>query len=391
MFDITGTFVTSFRAERATLTKDKTGWVIVGTDDYALHREGSLFLAGLRDAGRAYNTERTYAGRAALYLSYCTFHRLDWAQITVWQLARFMHWLVEEPLPSRARGGGGPERFRDENTANAIVGTVCEFLNFGIRMNWVDPELAGQLTEPRYLRYLPKGFNPGENGQHQTVRSRLLKLRSVDSGIEWLTVEQIARLIDVTRHTRDRFLVLLLWCTGMRIGEALGLRREDMHLLADSQAFGCQVKGPHVHVQRRLNSNGAWAKSRKPRAIPVTADLGICYADYLHERSAVPQADFTEQVLVNLFREPLGQAMTYSGVKGLFDRLARRADLIARPHMIRHSAATEWIRQGTDRSVVSDLLGHMSESSMAPYVHVDEGSRRAAVERADARRREMTR
>ena len=59
--------------------------------------------------------------------------------------------------------------------------------------------------------------------------------------------------------------------------------------------------------------------------------------------------------------------------------------------MIRHSAATEWIRQGADRSVVSDLLGHMSESSMAPYVHVDEGSRRAAVERADARRREMAR
>ncbi|MFQ6144662.1 tyrosine-type recombinase/integrase [Streptomyces seoulensis] len=70
---------------------------------------------------------------------------------------------------------------------------------------------------------------------------------------------------------------------------------------------------------------------------------------------------------------------------------AVQADLVARPHMIRHSAATEWIRQGTDRSVVSDLRGHMSESSMAPYVHVDEGSRRAAVERADARRRELAR
>ncbi|MFQ6144668.1 hypothetical protein ACLMNJ_16570 [Streptomyces seoulensis] len=99
MFGITGTFVTSFRAERATLAQNKTGWVIVGSDDYALHREGSLFLAGLRDAGRAYNTEKTYAGRAALYLSYCAFHHLEWAQVTVWQLARFLHWLVEEPLP----------------------------------------------------------------------------------------------------------------------------------------------------------------------------------------------------------------------------------------------------------------------------------------------------
>jgi hypothetical protein len=237
------------------------------------------------------------------------------------------------------------------------------------------------------MGYLPNGFNPGENDQHRTVRSRILKLRGVDAGIEWLTVEQIARLIDVTRHARDRFLVLLLWCTGMRIGEALGLRREDMHLLADSQAFGCQVKGPHVHVRRRLNSNGAWAKSRRPRAIPVTSELGVCYADYLYERSAIPQADCTEQVLVNLFREPLGQAMTYSGVKGLFDRLARRADLIARPHMICHSAATEWIRQGTDRSVVSDLLGHTCPSRPWPHMSTStRGSRRAAVERADARR-----
>ncbi|MEY9987982.1 integrase/recombinase XerD [Streptomyces sp. V4I8] len=391
MFGITGTFVTSFRAERAELAQGRTAWVIVGADDYVLHDEGSLFLAALRNAGKAYHTERTYAGRTALYLSYCTFHRLPWAQVTVWQLARFLHWLVEEPLPSRSRAGGGPERFRDTNTANAIVGTVCEFLAFGSRMGWVDHELTDQLTEPRYLRYLPPNFNPGENDQHRTVRSRQLKFASVDSGIEWLTVDQIARLAETTRHARDRFLVLLLWCTGMRIGEALGLRREDMHLLPDAQAFGCQEKGPHVHVRRRLNSNGAWAKSRRPRAIPVTSDLVGCYTDYLYERAAIPEAEFTEQVLVNLFRAPLGRAMTYSNAKDLFDRLARRADLIARPHMVRHGAATEWIRQGHDRAVVKDLLGHESDSSMGVYVHTSDEERRAAVERADARRRELAR
>lgn len=140
-----------------------------------------------------------------------------------------------------------------------------------------------------------------------------------------------------------------------------------MRLLPDAQAFGCQEKGPHVHVRRRLNSNGAWVKSRRPRAIPVTSDLVGCYTDYLFERAAVPEAEFTEEVLVNLFRAPLGRAMTYSNTKDLFDRLARRADLIARPHMVRHGAATEWIRQGHDRAVVKDLLGHESDSSMSVY------------------------
>jgi integrase/recombinase XerD len=383
-------FVTSFRPERAVFRHDRSGWVIVGAEDYVMHREGSLFLAGLREAGRAFNTERTYAGRTALFLSYCVAERLEWARVTVWQLARFMRWLVETPLPSRSRGGG-LDRFRDANTANAVVGTVCEFLRFGVRMGWVDQELLGQLTEPRYLRFLPPGFDPGERGQRRTVRSRLIRLASVDAGIEWLTIEQVGRLADATGHARDRFLVLLLWCTGIRIGEALGLHREDMHLLPDSQALGCQVKGPHVHVRRRQNSNGAWAKSRRPRVVPVTADLGVCYADYLYERAAVGRADDTEQVLVNLFREPLGRAMTYSSVKGLFDRLARRTGLVARPHMLRHGAATEWIRQGTDRAVVKDLLGHLSDSSMDVYIHVSDDARRSAVERADARRRELSR
>jgi integrase/recombinase XerD len=328
-------FVTSYRPERAEFTDARTGSVVVGADDYVLHHEGSLFIAGLREAGGAYDTERTYAGRTALFLSYCAFQHLEWARITVWQLARFLHWLVETPLPSRIRGGG-VDRFRDANTASAIVGTVCEFLRFGVRMGWVEPDLLGQLTEPRYPRFLPAGFDAGEGDQRLTVRSRLIKFASVDAGIEWLTVEQVARLVEVTRHARDRFLVLLLWCAGIRIGEALGLHREDMHLLADSQALGCQVKGPHVHVRRRLNSNGAWAKSRRPRVVPVASELGACYSDYLYERAMVPQAEGTVQVLVNLFREPLGRAMSYSNVKGLFDRLAQRAGLIARPHMFRH-------------------------------------------------------
>jgi hypothetical protein len=84
------------------LADGQPAWVVVGAEDYAVHREGCLFLAGLRDAGRAYNTERTYASRVALYLSYCAFTRISWSAPTVWQLARFLHWLVDEPVPWRA-------------------------------------------------------------------------------------------------------------------------------------------------------------------------------------------------------------------------------------------------------------------------------------------------
>ncbi|MER5853886.1 tyrosine-type recombinase/integrase [Streptomyces sp. NPDC002012] len=187
---------------------------------------------------------------------------------------------------------------------------------------------------------------------------------------------------------QDRFLVYLLGATGMRIGEALGLHRQDMHLLPDSSALGCQVSGGHVHVRRRMNSNGALAKARSPRWIPVDSDVAGPYAEYVYERGQVPQAAESEMVFVNLFRAPLGQPMKYPNVKDLFDRLAVKADFAARPHMLRHSAATRWRRSGTPDDVIQNLMGHVSPSSMVPYIHATDTDKREAVERLTALRKD---
>lgn len=77
-------------------------------------------------------------------------------------------------------------------------------------------------------------------------------------------------MLGCCRPPRERFLVVLLHDTGVRIGEGLGMRRCDMHLLPDSRALGCAVLGPHVHVIRRVNSNGALAKSRFSRTVPAS-------------------------------------------------------------------------------------------------------------------------
>lgn len=48
---------------------------------------------------------------------------------------------------------------------------------------------------------------------------------------------------------------------------------------------------------------------------------------------------------MNLFRPPLGSAMTYPNTKKIFDRLARTTGHACRPHVLRHSAATRWLRR----------------------------------------------
>ncbi|MFE2429368.1 tyrosine-type recombinase/integrase [Streptomyces sp. NPDC059373] len=357
-----------YRSERALGPVDGSmAWVVVD-DGFSLHEKSCAFLAGLRARGRSSNTERVYAGRVAVYLSWCEASGVDWARPGLLDLARFLRWLVAEPL--------------------AVMTAVCEFLRFGSRQGWVPTEVAASLTEPRYLAYLPSGFDPGEQGQFRSVRARMLKYPAAVEGPQWLSDEQIERLRAVAIRGRDRFLVSLLACTGTRIGEALGLHRQDMHLLSNSAMLGCQVAGPHVHVRRRLNANGALAKSRFSRWIPVTEDLVDGYAEYLHERAAqLPGEVDSDSVFVNLYAGRRGRPMTYVAAKDMFDRLARRVGFEARPHMLRHSAATRWIRAGIDRDVVQRLLGHASASSLDVYLHAGEEELRDAVTRVAAGRK----
>lgn len=227
----------------------------------------------------------------------------------------------------------------------------------------------------------------GERDQFRVIDAAAFRFRITEPGYENLTPDQIAHMIDLAARARDRFLISLLACTGVRIGEALGLHRQDVHLLASSRALGCTTEGPHIHIHRRTdNPNQALAKARKPRTIPVTADLVALYTDYQYERHAVPEAADGAMVFVNLFRPPLGRAVSYPNAKDMFDRLARAARHACRPHMLRHSAATAWLRAGVDRDVVQYLMGHVSPLSMERYRHVDDIETRAAVDRLEALR-----
>ncbi len=90
---------------------------------------------------------------------------------------------------------------------------------------------------------------------------------------------------------RDRLIVLLMVRAGLRRGEVLGLRRSDVHLLADSRQLGCGILRPHLHVVRREdNPNGAIAKSRRQRAVPLDFLTVQAFDTYEFERLAVPAA-----------------------------------------------------------------------------------------------------
>lgn len=371
----------SYRAERAVSPVDGAeSWVVLDPE-LVVHAEASAFLRSLDGAGRSPHTIRAYAGRAALFLGWCAEQGIDWRRVELAQLARFKHWT--EATPSRTG------RARSGSTVNAILTAVCELLRFCARSGFIEPVVADRLSEPRWLRFTPPGFDAGESGQHRRVRARALKARAQTPFPEALTPEQAEAVVACCRRPRERFVVIVLRDAGLRIGEALGLHRSDMHLLPDSRSLGCAVLGAHVHVRHRANPNGALAKSRFPRSVPASDDVLAAYADYAHERTQIlGEHENNDMVLVNLYHAPVGAPMTYRAVKGFFDRLATQCGFPVRPHMLRHTAATSWVRAGVDLDVVQSLLGHASLASTTVYLHARDADKRAAVEAVAAARRQ---
>ena len=75
--------------------------------------------------------------------------------------------------------------------------------------------------------------------------------------------EEVLALLGACRRARDRFIVIAMSRAGLRRGEVCGLRREDMHFVADASGLCCAMAGAHLHVRRRANRNDDDAEGSK--------------------------------------------------------------------------------------------------------------------------------
>jgi site-specific recombinase XerD len=364
-----------FRAEKAiSPTTGAVTWLLVDEETYIPHLESLEYSIYLRGKIRSPHTQRNYLPRVGRFLNWCAERGTDWRTVSLGEMARYKFHVEQTPDPRTNRLPSG-------KTVNAVVGTACGFLRWCAATGKVAPEIADVLSEPRFLQYTPRGFNEGEDGRFRHINARVLKAAEIELPPAVLHAEQVEQILSATRTARDRFLLALLLGTGLRIGEALGLRREDMHFLPDSRHLGCSVTGAHVHVRpRQDNANGARAKSGRHRHVPVDAAVVLAYRDQVAERDTVRQAEGCDFVFVNLAYRYVGLPMSYSNAKQIIERTGNRCGFRARPHMMRHTTATSWIRQGVDPDVVQSLLGHVSSASTAVYLHASDEDLRAAVD-----------
>ena len=114
--------------------------------------------------------------------------------------------------------------------------------------------------------------------------------------------------------------------------------------------------------------------------IPVSTPLVRLYSEYMHIEYGDIDSDY---VFVNLFAEPAGQPLGYPAVHRLIGRIAKRTGVAFTAHMLRHTHATELIRNGVPIEVVARLLTHRSSTTTSQtYIHLDAVDVREALTRS---------
>jgi len=366
------------RSLRVELTGTLAYWTVVD-EDWVPVPAADAYLRHLRlGAGRAEGTTRTYAGDLACYLGWCEASGRDLVAGAK-ALAMFVAMVRTTPV---VRAGSGQGRVRGPGRINHLLAAVREFYKHAVADGGMDATVLVSLFEVGDDRNLPAELRPEGSGLRYRARPRHVQ-RSRRAGRPVpVRREEAEALLRCCRCWRDRFMLVLLWFCGLRIGEALGLRRSDLHLVPTAASLGCSAPGPHVHVVGRDNPNRARAKSGD-RVVPVPAEVLSCYDRYLSERAACPPAEGCDFVLVNLAHQPLGQPMTTDSVRKWLAVLSARAGLDRRvtPHMFRHATATELLARGASIDVVKELLGHSSIRATEVYLHPDVDALRAAVDR----------
>src|SRR5216684_642554 len=275
-------------------------WTVLD-EDLAVVPVADGFLRQVR-FGRdgAESTTKSYAHSIALFLRWCASTGRTW-QAGAGQLGLFM--------PGLAHAGPGVAPVRGARRVNGVLTAVRSMVVHAVAAGQASGDLVALLYEVADDRDLPEVAR-GEDGRMRWRMRARHRLHEPETPVDRASDEEIVALLRACLSARDRLIVVLMARAGLRRGELCGLRRCDVHLLADSRPLGCEVTRAHLHVVRRDgNPNGAWAKSRRQRAVPLDFLAVQAFDTYEFERMRVPQARSSDFALVNLFRGTVGAPM----------------------------------------------------------------------------------
>ncbi len=151
--------------------------------------------------------------------------------------------------------------------------------------------------------------------------------------------------------SRDYAMTICMVRLGLRVGEVVGLRLEDIAWRTGSVRIGT-------------------SKARRAGTLPLPPDVGRAIAKYIREG----RPETADRHVFVTHATPRGQQLSSNAARGAIRRAFDRARLSVRSkgtHVLRHTLATNMVCQGASLKVVADVLRHRSLDTTMVYARVD--------------------
>ena len=290
------------------------------------------WLASLAHERRASpHTLRAYGDDAERFLTFLREH--IGGVVNERSLAKLSPADIRAFITVRRSGGLGAKGVQ------RAIAAVRSFFRYLARENILENAAARSVRTPRIQRGLPRPLS-------ETDASRAIE-QAGEHDVEWMAARDVA-------------LLTLLYGAGLRISEALSLRRGD------------------VPLPSSLTILGKGSKERVVPLLPAVRDAIDSYERLLPFTGAKDSA---------LFLSRRGRPMSPREAQLLMQKLRGALGLSERatPHALRHSFATHLLSNGGDLRSVQELLGHASLSTTQTYTQIDTRKLMEVYEKAHPR------
>ncbi|AHJ99275.1 tyrosine-type recombinase/integrase [Hymenobacter swuensis] len=233
------------------------------------------------------------------------------------------------------------QQHRDPRTVNRKIACLRSYYKYLLSTGAIAKNPMLRITSPKVAKKLPD-FVPEDslNGL----------LNSFD-------------FPDTFPGVRDQLILELLYGTGIRLSELIGIGHDDLSL-----------PGRTVRVT---------GKGNKQRVVPLNPTLLIVLERYIahQQREFVAGSNAQQVLLVTDKGEPLYEKFVYRTVKHYLSQITTASGQ-QHPHVLRHSFATHLLSKGADLNAIKELLGHANLAATQVYTHLSIDKLKSVFEKA---------
>lgn len=302
------------------------------------------------------NTVKSYCYRLKLFYDWLSYAGLTYLTAIegkseknkglIENFTDFKLWLKYGEMNNKVTPIGGYEQIRETSTINQIMDTVLSFYDYLAIQDKME-ELNVYKTTRSNSQF--GGFlNEMVIKHEKNHKTSLFKEKAVSKGLKYVTREEYEQSYQAATNLRDKIIISLLFETGLRVSETIGLHIEDFKEIMDGKIL--------IRNHNDKDNKDAALKYDSTGTVFVTPRMQQDIIKYINDVLSVTDTNY---FLINLYGETKNQPMRTRNIERMVKNIGKkigRPDI--HPHAYRHGLAVDMLSNGCNMVQIKDTLRH---------------------------------